>query len=260
MAERTGNPHHSFLFYGFCAALLLAPLARGAGLRAIVFAMVAMAAAWCQMAFTAGAGGGAHHVILLWPLPQMVMGISFAAASHRMGRAGIPVLASILVVLLGSGLAVMNQYYAQAVRNGGAMAWNDAIFPLSDYMKNDAWRSVFCLDWGFLDTLRMLSNGKLPVRVGAEQISKPELSLQDHRQLNEMISQPDNVFLTHTKDFEFSRGLSARLIQYAENAGFHRDSLAVISDSYGRPVFEVYRFAGPRQANTLQDGRAIGRR
>ena len=252
IAERTGNPHHSFLFYAFCAALLLAPLARGAGLRAIVFAMVAMAVAWCQMAFTAGAGGGAHHVILLWPLPQMVMGISFAAASRRMGRAGIPLLASILVVLLGSSLAVMNEYYAQTVRNGGGLAWNDAIFPLSDYMKSDASRSVFCLDWGFLDTLRMLSNGKLPVRVGSEQVSKPELSLEDHRQLTEMISAPDNVFLAHTKDFEFSRGLSARLIQYAGNAGFHRETLAVISDSFGRPVFEVYRFTGSRQVSTLR--------
>jgi hypothetical protein len=252
IAERAGNPRHSLLFFAFCAALLLAPLARGAGLRAIVFAMVAMAVAWCQMAFTAGAGGGAHHVILLWPLPQMVVAISFAAASRRLGRAGIPVLASALVVLLGSGLAVMNEYYAQAVRNGGAMAWNDAIFPLSNYMKGAASRSVFCLDWGFLDTLRMLSDGKLPVRVGAEPISKPELSVQDHRQLNEMISQPDNVFLTHTKDFEFDRGVSGRLIEYAANAGFQRETLAVISDSYGRPVFEVYRFAGPRQVSTRQ--------
>jgi 4-amino-4-deoxy-L-arabinose transferase-like glycosyltransferase len=252
IAQGMGNPRHSFLFYAFCAALLLTPLAWGAGLRAIVFALVAMAVAWCQMAFTAGAGGAAHHVILLWPLPQMVIGISFAAASRRLGRAGIPVLAFILVVLMGSGLAVMNEYYAQAVRNGGAVAWNDAIFPLSDYMKGATSHSVFCLDWGFLDTLRMLSNGKLPVRVGSDQISKPELSLEDHRQLNEMISEPDNVFVAHTKDFEFGRGLSARLIQYAGNAGFHRETLAVISDSFGRPVFEVYRFAGPPQISKLR--------
>jgi hypothetical protein len=252
IAQGTGNPHRSFLFYAFCAALLLTPLARGAELRAIVFAMVAMAVAWCQMAFTAGAGGGAHHVILLWPLPQMVMGISFASASRRLGGAGIPVLASLLVVVLGSGLAVMNEYYAQAVRNGGGMAWNDAIFPLSDYMKSTAWRTVFCLDWGFLDTLRMLSGGKLPVRVGTDQMSKPEMSLQDHRQLNEMISEPDNVFVAHAKDFEFGRGLSGRLLQYAGNAGFHRETLAVISDSFGRHVFEVYRFAGPPQASTLR--------
>jgi hypothetical protein len=252
IAKGTGNPHRSFLFYAFCAALLLTPLARGPGLRAMLFAIVAMAVAWCQMAFTAGAGGGAHHVMLLWPLPQLVMGISFAAASRRLGRAGTPVLAAILVLVLGSGLAVMNEYYAQAVRNGGGMAWNDAIFPLSDYMKGATSRSVFCLDWGFLDTLRMLSDGKLPVRVGTQQISKPEMSLQDHRQLNEMISEPDNVFVAHTKDFEFGRGLSARLIQYAGNAGLHRETLAVISDSLGRPVFEVYRFAGPPQVSTLR--------
>ena len=51
-----------------------------------------------------GANGGhdqhrpqrVHHTILLWPLPQVVIAVSFASASRRLGRAGIPALAATL--------------------------------------------------------------------------------------------------------------------------------------------------------------------
>ena len=62
-----GHPRHSLLLYAFGLALLLAPLARGDALRAIVFAVLAMAIGWAQMAVTARAGGSVHHAILLWP-------------------------------------------------------------------------------------------------------------------------------------------------------------------------------------------------
>ena len=68
------------MLYAFGLALLLTPLARGGALRAILWALIAMAVAWIQMAITANAGGSVHHAILLWPLPHMVIAISFAAA------------------------------------------------------------------------------------------------------------------------------------------------------------------------------------
>ena len=67
-----------------------APLARGPDLRAILFALIAMAVQWAQMAITVGAGGSVHHAILIWPLPQMLIAVSFAAASRRLGRAAHP--------------------------------------------------------------------------------------------------------------------------------------------------------------------------
>src|ERR1035438_10846524 len=73
------HPRHSLLLYAFALALLVAPLARGHALRAILFALLAMAIAWAQMAITANAGGSVHHAILLWPLPQMVIAVSSRA-------------------------------------------------------------------------------------------------------------------------------------------------------------------------------------
>jgi len=130
------------------------------------------------------------------------------------------------------------------VRNGGGMNWTDAIFKLSDYMKGVRASNVFCVDWGMLDSLRLLNRGKLPLRVGTDPITKPELNAEERAMLQRMMSKPDHVFINHTKDFEFFRGVNDKLVKYAAAAGYRREVQAVIADSYGRPVYEVYHFVG----------------
>jgi 4-amino-4-deoxy-L-arabinose transferase-like glycosyltransferase len=239
-----GHPRHSLLVYAFGLALLLAPLARGHALRAILFALLAMALAWAQMAVTAHAGGSVHHSILLWPLPQMVIAISLAAASRRLRRAGIPALAIVLAVLMVSGLLVTNEYRVLIVRNGGSPNWTDSIFRLADYMKGVPSTNVFCVDWGIMNTMCLLSRGKLPLREGTNPINKPALDDADREYLARTISAPGQVFINHTKNFEFFPGVNDKLVKYAADAGYRRQVMAVIADSFGRPVYEVYRFAG----------------
>lgn len=238
------HPRHDLLLFGFVLALLLAPLARGDGLRAIIFALIAMAIAWGQMAITANAGGSVHHAILIWPLPQMAIAVSFAAASRRLGAAGIPALAVILVVMMGSNLLVTNEYFALMIRNGGSLNWTDAIFRLSDYLKESAPEGIYCIDWGMMDSLRLLSRGKLPLRVGTDPINKPQLDDADRGFLEQVIAEPGNIYINHTKDFEFFTGLNDKFVTFAEAAGYRRRVLAVIPDSNGRPVYEVYQLDG----------------
>jgi 4-amino-4-deoxy-L-arabinose transferase-like glycosyltransferase len=240
-----GHPRHTLLLYAFALALLLAPLARGHALRAILFALLAMALAWAQMAVTANAGGSVHHAILIWPLPQMVIAISFAAASRRLRRAGIPALAAVLAVLMVSGLLVTNEYRVLILRNGGSQNWTDAIFRLADYMKNVPSSNVFCMDWGIMDSMRLLTRGKLPLRVGTDPINKAALDQADREFLARVIAGPGHVFINHTKNFEFFAGVNDKLVKYAADAGYRRELMAVIPDSHARPVYEVYRFVGP---------------
>ena len=242
ISSLTGHPRQSLLVYAFIAALLLAPFARGAR-RAILFALIAMAVAWLQMAFTANAGGSVHHAILVWPLPQMVIAISFAAASRRIGRFGVPVLAGVLAIMMISGVLVTNEYFRLLSRNGGGQNWTDAIFRLSDYMKGDSSKTVYCVDWGIMDSLRLLNRGKLPLRVGTDLVSRAQANDNGRQALLRALAAPDTVFLAHTKDFEFFQGNDEHLVNYAATAGYKREMLATIPDSYGRQVFEVYRFA-----------------
>src|SRR5213079_786917 len=96
ISAMAGHPRHSLGIYAFLLAILLMPLAGGSDRRAVLFALIAMAVAWIQMAITANAGGSVHHTILLWPLPQLVAGVSLAAASQRLGKPGRPVAGAVL--------------------------------------------------------------------------------------------------------------------------------------------------------------------
>jgi len=238
------RPRHSLMVWAFCLALLLTPLARGDALRTILFALIAMLIGWLQMAINANTGGSVHHVILLWPFPQIVIGVSLAAASRRLRSVGIPAVVSVLTLLMVSEVLVTNEYFRLTIRNGGAPNWTEAIFPLSDYMKGVSSGEVYCVDWGIFDSLRLLNHGKLKLRVGSEPISKPELTGEDRESLQRMIGDPGHVFINHTKDFEFFGGVNAKLVKYAADHGFRREIMAVIPDSYGRDVYEVYHFAG----------------
>ena len=255
LATWTKHPKQSLQLYGFVFSLFLIPLARGPALRSLAFCLVTFVVAWTQMALNANTGGGLHHTILLWPLPQAIMALLFDAASRRLGRAGIPAVATATVVLMGSGLFLINEYYARIVRNGGTVAWTDAVFPLSNYMKGVHPTAAFSLDWGFLDTLRMLSDNRLPVRVGEEPINKPELTEADRRNLMDMVSGPGHVFITHVKKSEFYPGLAGKLALFAASVGYRREILTVISDSNGRPTFEVFRFTSVFLPYQLQEGK-----
>jgi 4-amino-4-deoxy-L-arabinose transferase-like glycosyltransferase len=247
-ASLTGNPKSNLMLYAFGAALLLAPLASGHDRRAILFALIAMAAIWTQMELTSNAGAGAHHAILLWPLPQMVIAVSFAAASRRLGRAGKPALAATLAILMTSQLAVLNEYRVLMARNGGAVNWTDAIDSLSSYLWTAPAREMYCVDWGLLAGLHLLSRGRLPLVVGWEELGKAEWTPADRARITAMVAQPGAIFLGHTADLELFHGFGARLEKFAESLDYRRDRLTVIADRHGRPTFEVYRFvAGTRE-------------
>jgi hypothetical protein len=244
------NARRSWMVFAFCAALLLAPLSNRAERGVIGFALLAMGIAWALMAATRTGGGGLHHTILLWPLPQMVIGISITGAAERIGRAAGPPLTVLLLLVIASNFVVLNSYYRMAVRNGGAINWTDAVLALSEKFKTLPANEIFCVDWGMQASLHLLNRGSLPLLVGSEALSHAQWTLADRAQLTEMVSHPDHVFLTHTPGFEFFPGFSARLAGFAAGIGYRRETLSVLSDTHGHPTFEIYRFvAGGSQAN-----------
>ncbi len=242
ISQRFGHPRRSLQFYACLLALLLAPLARGRDLRAIFFALIAMAVAWMQMATTPSAGGSVHHTILLWPLPAMVMAVSFAAASRRLGRAGIPAVAVILALLVASDVLVTNEYFRKSFRNGGSGTWSDALFPLSADLMAMHPAVIYSADWDILESLRLLDHGALPLHDGMDPAPAPDMSPADRQWLLGMIAAPNAVWVVHTPVFEFFPDVRLKLHRFAAAAGFECHLLGVICDSHRRPTFELYRF------------------
>jgi 4-amino-4-deoxy-L-arabinose transferase-like glycosyltransferase len=237
-----GHPRQHLLYWSFLLALALTPLARGTDLRIILFSLITLAVAWIQMASTANTGGSVHHTILLWPLPQAVIAVAFAAASRRLGRAGIPAVAALTAVSTLLGFLVINEYYCVMRRNGGGQPWTDAIFRVSDYLKQHPAKQVVTMDWGMYDALRLLGGGKFPLVPGGDSVSAPGMSAEDRRAAVDLISDPGRVFVAHTREFEFFPGRNRRLIDFAAASGYRREALAQGWDSYGRQVYEIYRF------------------
>lgn len=238
-----GHPHQSLFLYAFILAVLLTPFAGPVGIRMIVLALIALAVAWIQMAINQATGGSVHHTILLWPLPQFIIAVSFSAFSHRFRRAGIPAIAVVTAVTALSSALVMNEYFRNAVRNGGGKVWSDAIFPLAACLKQQPPQTwFFTMDWGIGDQIRLLERGKLWIANGSDQVAKPALEPGDRDYLNQIIGTPANIFVAHTKDFEVFPGRKEKLAEFAAAAGYRAETLAVIPDSHGRRVFEVYRF------------------
>ncbi len=240
ISARAGHPRRHLLLFGFLLALLLAPFAGRPAQRAVLFGILAIAVAWIQMAITANAGGSVHHTILLWPLPQFVIAISFAGAAARLGCAGIRAAAVVTLVMAASGALVVNEYLTTAQQYGGAQSWDDAIFALSDYVRDQPVSHLVAMDWGILDPLRMMHRGRLPLIGGDD--PNPD-------GVRAMLADAGNLYIGHTPKFEFFPGNTSRLVKSAAESGFRQEMVQVIPDRYGRPVFEIFRFVGSERAN-----------
>jgi len=90
---------------------------------------------------------------------------------EAIGPNGKPLLAAVLVYLVGANALVTNEYFSRLVRNGSGETWTDAVYPLSDSLRRVKARTIYINDWGILDVLRLLNRGRLPLRVGSDPLT-----------------------------------------------------------------------------------------
>jgi hypothetical protein len=190
------------------------------------------------MAMTRGAGGSAHHVVLLWPVP-----ILFAAGILGQWRSRIA-LGAVGSAMVCMNLLVLNQYFFQLARNGAPGSFTDAIFPLSEHLASEPSRRLYVLDWGFSDSLTFLNQGRLRMADAASPLTG-EADAERISGLEEMLGDPQGWFVGHVPERQFYPLPSQRLARIAEQRGYGKQLLKLIADSNGRPVFEVFRYAKP---------------
>jgi hypothetical protein len=200
------------------------------------------------MLFGNGVGGSVHHVILLWPFPALIIGTVLAAVSRRLGRMGPFLVAAAVLVVAGRALLVTNEYFARLVRNGPGEIWSEAIYPLSHLLRRVNPPIVYLDDWGMFDNLRLLNRGALPLRVGDDPLSKPQLTAADRTEVLRRLAEPGAVFVGHPDGAELFPGVNAKLRKIAAEAGYRQEMMATIPDRNGRIIFEVIRFVRPAAA------------
>jgi hypothetical protein len=237
--------YYNALVPAFCLALILLPfLWRTRARKPMLFCLIATAVAWIQMAVTKGAGEGAHHTVLLWPLPHWFLAVAFveAAAWRRLQwkHAGAILLAALLSFLAVDNLLLTNEYYYQFAAYGAVGNWDDAIFALSEKAGHIQAPRLAVADWGIINQLMVLHRNRLPLYLADSSFLAPGGGKYDREFFMRHLT--EDVWIGHTRSFQAQPGLSQKILQLAGDAGFQKRVIEVVWDRNGRPVFEIYRF------------------
>jgi hypothetical protein len=232
--DHLGAHRRSGFAYAFAVLLLLAPWWWKS--RAARFSLVFIAISAGMMTALQNAGGAAHHIVLLWPFPQLFAAVAIAAIPWRwIGRAAA-------ATLIAMNLLVVNQHIYQFARDGAAGNFTDALFPLAQSLTHYRDQRIWSIDWGIWYTMDLASEGRLPLRPVNNLLMSDTPSEMDQVILRRMLSYPDSIFVGHVPEREVFPGVGARLQRFADSAGYHRQPLQTVFDSNGRPVFEIFRF------------------
>ncbi len=226
MNRRLGDPYHNLTVFALLACILALPLLWRTARKPVLFGAVACVGTWTAMAFTAGGGEAAHHAVLLWPFHFLVI-------SAVVSRARLVPAVAVTALLCGSNLAVTNHYYADLIRNGPGIRWTDAMDPLQQYLRNLDGPRIIAADWGFLETMNLLTKGEL-ITFDAD--------LRSDSTILKAISDPDNVFIRFTPPVAFEPATMAFIQRVAQGENYEQEHITTIYDLSGRPTFDVFRF------------------
>jgi 4-amino-4-deoxy-L-arabinose transferase-like glycosyltransferase len=227
-----GEHRETGFFYVLGVILALGPLWWRS--RAARFSLVFLAVAWSMMAMTKNAGGAAHHDILLWPFPILFAVSALARIPWRW--VAVPVACALVLM----NLLVVNQYILQFERDGPAQNFTDALFSLDRVLPED--RTVYMIDWGMNTTAQLNHRGGLHLRYAQGPLLSAAPSSDEAAQLRAMLADTGAVWVDHVATREVFQGVGANLEKFASAAGYRRELLRTVTDSNGRPVFEIFRF------------------
>ncbi len=237
--------YYNALEPAFLLAVALLPFIwRTRARKPALFCLIALAVAWLQMAFTKDAGLGAHHVVLLWPLPHWFLAVVFVEATAwrplERKHAGAILLAILVGFLAIDNLLLTNEYYYQLSAYGATKSWDDAIFRLSDEAAHIQAPELAVYDWGILNPLVTLHRDRLPLYVADQSFLAPGIAEDDRKFFMKRLR--EDVWIGHTIDFQQLPGINDKILRTAREVGFEKRMIETIEDRNGRPVFEIFRF------------------
>lgn len=238
-----GLPGWSLLPGALLAAVLIGLAARST-YRVTAFLAATFAAGFLLMAVMKNAGMSSHHIVLLWPLPQLL--VATGAATLWEGtkpRKAAAILLPALVIV--SGLLVHGRYLHLARTEGAARQWTQASRTLAAELESRRPGAIFVVDWGILDPLRLLSGGSLPL-IPASDAVVHEIDQRPGDQRLMRLKVPSTLVVTRPEEAMLFPGLNERLGQWAAGQGLEREPVSRIQDSQGVTQFVIYRYAARR--------------
>ncbi|MCX6608016.1 MAG: glycosyltransferase family 39 protein [Acidobacteria bacterium] len=216
LSEAAGHPESHGLLLGCLASLLLWRS------RTVRYCGIAFALGWVAMLPFAMGAGGAHHIVLLWPLPQMMV----AAGLCAIPRVKPAYALAAAVMLVGWSALVTNEYYARIVTRGNVAYWSDAMEPLRQLLVETPNDGILVVDWGILGPLRTLGRGELP------------LQYWETRYADRVARNPNHLFVSYVE----RAGLPDEKYAALRRTGLREELVTEVADRNGRPVYRVVRY------------------
>ena len=241
VARAAGRVRSNGMFWAFLIACGLLPwLWFTPARRAALFASIYLAVTWAQMAAVPNAGGSLHHAILLWPFPHFLISVAGSQLSRAVGKHGLKIAVTTLVILTGCNLLVLNQLYADLTTNGTTVIWTDAVYPLFADLSTRNTSRVVVVDWGYADTLCLFSAGQMPLHNISYLLLQP--SRAEITWIRSLMMDPWTVFVDHAEGGAQFVEARRRMASIATEAGYKKHILSVIRDRNRRPRFEISRY------------------
>jgi hypothetical protein len=256
ISQHSGRQERNLMLY---ATLLAAGMAllwwRAPGRRAALFAIVCGGVTFSAMAVTRNAGTGIHHSVLVWPMPQLLVGASFGALLWRWLRVGI------LALLVSSNLLVINRYIAQFERNGTVGSFTDAVSPLAKSLADSTGDTIYVIDWGIYESVDFLQPGQSQLRQSYSSLIQASPDPAQRREIEAMLADPQALFVGHVNTREAFHGVNEHLQTIARDEGYEERPVRIVVDRNERPVFQVFRFqrmpGGLTNATTVDSARSL---
>jgi hypothetical protein len=188
---------------------------------------------------------GPHHMIMLYPYVQLVIAIVFSevyGAAATLARPARTAIRSVAVLCLSATLlsqAVVSADYLRSFRSfGGAGAWSDAIYKLSEYARANSDLRYVLMDWGFSNQLLLLSDGHIVQEEAFAQFNGVSDS-EKLRRLQPYLADRKAVLVFHAPGFE-----TFPLVEWfdrIQNGSRGKIRLIkTIAQRDGRPIYLIY--------------------
>lgn len=196
--------------------------------RALFFPLVAGLITWGLMLITKGAGGGVHHIVLLWPLPHWFLAAAFTAPRIRYATYAWLVIA----LLAADNLRVFSVYQRNLVGLGSPASWSEAILPLSRRLNEMVTTRIHLFDWGVSDNIVLLAGRPLPIWFHDRPYQPPTI----------FAPQAGEIWIGNVDARQQFPNVNRDLLEAAARAGYEKEVVETFTDKQSRPAYELFRF------------------
>lgn len=198
------------------------------------------------MSSAVGISQGAHHLLILFPVPQALIAAAVfsladvvRAAQPSRRRVALTAIGLVVICLVGAEAWTTFRYHRELEQTGGVGHFSDAIYQLAEDAEKPDFSRLVVLDWGFTRNLQFLSQGRLrpETRFTYESPPTPEFTayLEDH------VARPGALYLFHTPRFTVFPGHW----EVFERVAHWHGLVPVLYNTYfqrdGEPVYLLYR-------------------